>query len=459
MQLLSAALAGVFCFCAPASIDDVGNSFGRSAVSVDEDISVREIIEANGVPLLFNVTPPSGFMLPSYPCSVSESFRELFAAHKDTIPSEVTCMAEQYQVLRGMCHIIVSDLQDLELDLDLIGGLFASRQCLMINRSRRSLLRVGHEFLQDLGFLFSQFRSSCDTYEWCFQRFGLIYRWYEYYIKVLFLQSSSTARATHEVAESLHGDSVSHADGPVYRLSPVLVYGAGHAGDVVGRLLGLQNDRHVPLGSTEAAHSKAIYVEIGVFRGDSAVRVWQSGQVSTMHLVDMWAGDDVPVFNRSADSYVFLEALGRFLEMPYVQVPHWADLAYRRQIIDLGRQAGGRVFIHRVSGGEAANAIDDESIDVVFIDADHEAYSVATDLLTWWPKVKLGGILAGHDFHFSEPGVPYAVHAFFRYPAEVFLDDAYVWWVRKPEDPDLAYQIVPTLAAARTQSPQVTALQ
>jgi|LakMenE18May11ns_1017448.scaffolds.fasta_scaffold9922507_4 predicted O-methyltransferase YrrM len=58
---------------------------------------------------------------------------------------------------------------------------------------------------------------------------------------------------------------------------------------------------------------------------------------------------------------------------------------------------------------EAAKLFSDESIDIVFIDACHEYKSVCEDILTWLPKVKRGGLLAGHDYNHGWPGVNAAV--------------------------------------------------
>jgi SAM-dependent methyltransferase len=56
---------------------------------------------------------------------------------------------------------------------------------------------------------------------------------------------------------------------------------------------------------------------------------------------------------------------------------------------------------------DAARDIDDESLDAVFIDGSHDYESVRDDLLAWIPKVKRGGILAGHDY--QDRGVAQAI--------------------------------------------------
>ena len=46
----------------------------------------------------------------------------------------------------------------------------------------------------------------------------------------------------------------------------------------------------------------------------------------------------------------------------------------------------------------AASEIEDESIDLLYIDARHDFVGVRGDILSYYPKLKVGGILAGHDY-------------------------------------------------------------
>lgn len=56
----------------------------------------------------------------------------------------------------------------------------------------------------------------------------------------------------------------------------------------------------------------------------------------------------------------------------------------------------------RMASLEAAKLYEDNSIDVVFIDACHTYDCVKEDIAAWLPKVKVGGILAGHDYGWSD---------------------------------------------------------
>ena len=47
---------------------------------------------------------------------------------------------------------------------------------------------------------------------------------------------------------------------------------------------------------------------------------------------------------------------------------------------------------------DVAKTIPDESLDWVYIDADHRYEAVKADLKAWFPKVRKGGVMSGHDY-------------------------------------------------------------
>jgi GR25 family glycosyltransferase involved in LPS biosynthesis/predicted O-methyltransferase YrrM len=63
---------------------------------------------------------------------------------------------------------------------------------------------------------------------------------------------------------------------------------------------------------------------------------------------------------------------------------------------------------------DAVSRFGDHSLDFVFIDGSHEYEDVKEDIKAWLPKVKPGGILAGHDYYIEGtdwfPGVKQAVN-------------------------------------------------
>lgn len=71
---------------------------------------------------------------------------------------------------------------------------------------------------------------------------------------------------------------------------------------------------------------------------------------------------------------------------------------------------GDRKYIPiRGESKDVCGNFDDEVLDVVFIDATHTYEAVKDDINIWLPKVKKGGILAGHDYEPAHPGVVKAV--------------------------------------------------
>lgn len=71
-------------------------------------------------------------------------------------------------------------------------------------------------------------------------------------------------------------------------------------------------------------------------------------------------------------------------------------------------------YIHTFMDFDSVSAATHEKLqniefDFVFIDAAHDYDSVKSDIEAWLPKVKPGGILAGHDYCDSWPGVMKAV--------------------------------------------------
>jgi len=57
----------------------------------------------------------------------------------------------------------------------------------------------------------------------------------------------------------------------------------------------------------------------------------------------------------------------------------------------------GRSELIKSKSVEASNKFDDKTLDFVYIDGDH-SMEMLFDLYAWTPKVKIGGIVAGHDF-------------------------------------------------------------
>jgi SAM-dependent methyltransferase len=101
----------------------------------------------------------------------------------------------------------------------------------------------------------------------------------------------------------------------------------------------------------------------------------------------------------------------------------------------------GNIVAHQMTASEAALTVPDGSVDFVYVDSGPHTYEGnLREIREWWPKVRPGGFMGGHDWEITAlravdvfPGVERSVRAFF--PADVlsslkiFPDTS--WLVRK----------------------------
>lgn len=77
---------------------------------------------------------------------------------------------------------------------------------------------------------------------------------------------------------------------------------------------------------------------------------------------------------------------------------------------------------------DAYNHFDDHSIDFLFIDGDHRYEGIKRDLQLWFPKIKYGGIIAGHDYNEPTCGVKQAVDEFFTFTAKPYMGGCWIYY-------------------------------
>lgn len=85
------------------------------------------------------------------------------------------------------------------------------------------------------------------------------------------------------------------------------------------------------------------------------------------------------------------------------------------------------------NGLNAAESVSLPPIDVAFIDAGHDFENALQDIRAWWPLVRDGGYLCGHDYQHKFPGVMRAVARAFPLLRVAVCPDS-VWVVQKSED-------------------------
>lgn len=154
----------------------------------------------------------------------------------------------------------------------------------------------------------------------------------------------------------------------------------------------------------------AIAVEVGSYAGESASIFASTRRFTRIVCVDVW---NAPV-TRLAERYYRVRASGWGLETL------------------------------KLDSADAAATFPDGTLDFVYIDTWHTLDAVTRDIRAWLPKVRPGGVLAGHDYalgtppedipdhdvepHRFWPDVVKAVDQEFGKPAAVFCDTS--WAVR-----------------------------
>lgn len=103
---------------------------------------------------------------------------------------------------------------------------------------------------------------------------------------------------------------------------------------------------------------------------------------------------------------VGLHLLLRFPELQYIG----ADPTIRDAVRDAYARFGGRAELRAETSEELeAKLPAGELFDLVFVDGPHTYANVRNDIRRWLPRVRRGGILAGHDFTAAHPPLLWAV--------------------------------------------------
>jgi hypothetical protein len=122
-----------------------------------------------------------------------------------------------------------------------------------------------------------------------------------------------------------------------------------------------------------------LIVEVGVQWGRFASELLETCSPRCLFLVDAW----------------------RHLPGEWERDPANVDDAQHQKAYEAVCRGIGRapnVLIMRMLSAEAALFFADSALDAVYIDCDHTRPGITGDLERWWPKIKPGGWLSGHDY-------------------------------------------------------------
>lgn len=115
-------------------------------------------------------------------------------------------------------------------------------------------------------------------------------------------------------------------------------------------------------------------VEIGVRAGENAVFFLQGLPLEKLYLVDPYSP------YKDSGSQQTQEMQDKYKEIMLKNIAPYKD----------------KIELLQMTSEEASGKFEEESLDFVYIDGDHS--KIAQDLELWWPKIKIGGLLGGHDY-------------------------------------------------------------
>jgi len=129
---------------------------------------------------------------------------------------------------------------------------------------------------------------------------------------------------------------------------------------------------------------------------------------------------EVGVYHGRSFSYLIIEMLnaGKKFDCVAVDACPWEGepcIGFHKHMEPLKDHF--RVMFEKVDSFVAAEKFEDDSIDFLFCDANHNYEFISKDIAAYLPKMKKGSVISGHDM--SDPGVERAVK-------EAFGDD-FIW--------------------------------
>lgn len=133
----------------------------------------------------------------------------------------------------------------------------------------------------------------------------------------------------------------------------------------------------IDLVQKEIVFSPCKAAEIGVWKGHTSVELLKAFDNMVLYCVDPWENSPSnPTMIKTVD-----ELKDARIECLKLLAPY-AD----------------RVKALMLTSQQASKLVADGVLDFAYIDACHLYESVKQDINLWWPKVRSGGILCGHDY-------------------------------------------------------------
>ena len=143
----------------------------------------------------------------------------------------------------------------------------------------------------------------------------------------------------------------------------------------------------------ESLPERSTGAEIGIWQGDFSAKILEIVKPEKLHLIDPWE------FNPDYPARAYGGGIAR----------HQGDMDAIYQGVVKRFESRSGVTVHRMTSADAASRFRDDYFDWVYIDGDHSEESVLRDLELFFPKVKVGGLITGDDYEWTNEAGEWAV--------------------------------------------------
>jgi len=153
--------------------------------------------------------------------------------------------------------------------------------------------------------------------------------------------------------------------------------------------------------------------------------------LKTVVEVGSYVGDSTEIFSNNFDNVVAIDPWKNSYDdkdgSSYLYPMNMIEAQFDELV-----KSKGNIKKIKTTSVKGAKQYKDESLDMVYIDAVHQYKNVVEDMKVWYPKIKYGGILSGHDFTPNFPGCMKAIKEYIGSPTLLSRDTS--WGVVKGND-------------------------
>lgn len=140
--------------------------------------------------------------------------------------------------------------------------------------------------------------------------------------------------------------------------------------------------------------------EIGVQRGDNAQNILEELNIEKLYLIDIW---DLIPFNKTQEGHSLVHRdhinLANYYGHPFINGGKKYLNINNYSYVSNRFKDNKKIKLIKDFSNVAVEQFRDNSLDFVYIDANHSYKKVLEDISIWIEKVKTNGIMGGHDTH------------------------------------------------------------